>query len=331
MFVPITDQSRVYIVAPANLATGGPELLHQLAYKLNQRNIFALMLYLPTDHPDPVNINYRHYGIEYVQAVEDEQEHVLIVPETMTDFLGRFKKIRKAVWWLSIDNYFTEQETQCGRINRWLLSKFGSQSYLGFDRQLKSVDYHFYQSEYAKQRLQNLGVENVASLSDYLSQEFLQINTNLGDKQNIVAFNPKKGRRFTKKIIKKSSGIDFVPIINMNRDEVIALLQNAKVYIDFGHHPGKDRIPREACMLGCCVITSKKGSARFQKDVPIKEAYKFRDTVINVPKIAKKIRECFDQFVENYHDFDQYRTLIKAQEQLFDREIDNIFRKISDR
>ena len=326
MFVPLTDQSQVYIVAPADLATGGPELLHQLAYKLKQRNIAVSMHYLPTDHPNPVHNNYRRYGIDYVRTIEDKQENLLIVPETVTDFLSNYNNIRKAVWWLSIDNYFVEQETRYGRINRWLLGKLGIQHYVGFDRQLKSVDYHFYQSEYAKHALLRLGIENLASLSDYLSQEFLQIETDLAKKQNIASFNPKKGRRFTKKIIKKSSGIEFVPIVNMNRNEVIALLQKAKVYIDFGHHPGKDRIPREACILGCCVITSKKGSARFQEDVPIKEDYKFRDTVANIPKIADKIRGCFDQFAERKHEFDHYRTLIKAQEEIFDREVEKIFK-----
>lgn len=326
MFVPLTDQSQVYIVAPADLATGGPELLHQLAYKLKQRNIAVSMLYLPTDHPNPVHNNYRRYEIDYVREIEDQKENLLIVPETVTDLLGNFNNIRKAVWWLSIDNYFVEQETRYGKINRWLLGKLGIQRYVGFDRRLKSVDYHFYQSEYAKHALLKLGIESLASLSDYLNQEFLQIETDLAKKQNIVAFNPKKGRRFTKKIIKKSSGIQFVPIVNMNRNEVIALLQKAKVYIDFGHHPGKDRIPREACMLGCCVITSKKGSAKFPEDLPINDDYKFRDSVGSIPVIANKIRQCFDQFPQYHKDFERYRSIIKSQEKVFDQEVQNIFR-----
>lgn len=55
MFVPLTDKSRVYIAAPAALATGGPELLHQLAHKLQNRGINVSMFYLPTNHPAPVH------------------------------------------------------------------------------------------------------------------------------------------------------------------------------------------------------------------------------------------------------------------------------------
>ena len=33
-----------------------------------------------------------------------------------------------------------------------------------------------------------------------------------------------------------------------------------QVYIDFGHHPGQDRLPREAVQCGCVVITGTRGS-----------------------------------------------------------------------
>lgn len=58
--------------------------------------------------------------------------------------------------------------------------------------------------------------------------------------------------------MKKARELNFKPIINMTRDEVIRELQRAKVYIDFGNHPGKDRIPREAAILGCCAIVGKR-------------------------------------------------------------------------
>jgi hypothetical protein len=66
----------------------------------------------------------------------------------------------------------------------------------------------------------------------------------------------------------------FVPVQNMTKKEVAGLLARAKVYIDFGHHPGKDRIPREAVMAGCCVVTGRRGSARFDADVPLSSEFK---------------------------------------------------------
>lgn len=75
----------------------------------------------------------------------------------------------------------------------------------------------------------------------------------------------KKGIKFTKKLIDKSIGIKWIPIENMTTQQVKSLLGNSKVYVDFGNHPGKDRFPREAAIMGCCVITGKRGVQSFIK------------------------------------------------------------------
>lgn len=81
----------------------------------------------------------------------------------------------------------------------------------------------------------------------------------------------------------------------MTRDEVAKLLSTAKVYIDFGNHAGKDRIPK-AAISGCCVITGKDGSAKFYEDVPIDEEFKFKTINKNIPLIVEKIKHCFDNY-----------------------------------
>ena len=67
--------------------------------------------------------------------------------------------------------------------------------------------------------------------------------------------------------------LDWVPIENMTPREVGELLASAKVYVDFGEHPGRDRIPREAALAGCVVITGTRGSAGNGIDIPIPSEY----------------------------------------------------------
>jgi hypothetical protein len=165
-------------------------------------------------------------------------------------------------------------------------------------------------------------------LSGYLNEDFLKTQTDLSKKENIVAYNPKKGFSFTQKIISSAKDIKFVPLINMSREEVIKTLQRAKVYIDFGNHPGKDRLPREAAILGCCVITGKRGSAAFFEDVPIPDEYKFEDKEENIPKIIKKIKDCFENFEKRYKDFEYYRQVIKNEPQKFIEDLKKIFVKV---
>jgi len=56
----LNKNSKVYVVCPANVATGGPELLHQLVYKLNIFGIEAYMYYYNTKKgKDPVHDEYK--------------------------------------------------------------------------------------------------------------------------------------------------------------------------------------------------------------------------------------------------------------------------------
>ena len=60
---------------------------------------------------------------------------------------------------------------------------------------VKQLDYHLVQSFYALNFLQNKGVElqKIYYLSDYLNKNFLGTQTDLSKKENIAAYNPKKG------------------------------------------------------------------------------------------------------------------------------------------
>lgn len=130
---------------------------------------------------------------------------------------------------------------------------------------------------------------------------------------------------FTQKIIKFAEDIEFVAIKNMTRDEVTNLLSMAKVYIDFGNHPGKDRIPREASISGCCVITNNKGTAKHIEDVPIFKEFKFDNIDDNITKIVSKIYDCFENYEANSKKFNEHRKMIINEQNSFINDIKNIF------
>lgn len=124
---------------------------------------------------------------------------------------------------------------------------------------------------------------------------------------------------------------NFVPIENMKREEVIQLLQRAKIYIDFGSHPGKDRIPREAAVLECCVITGKRGSAKYRRDINIPEKYKFEEKDENIPYIISLIKECFANYEEKLEDFCEYRAQIYKEKEKFKEDLKGIFVKVKEK
>ena len=322
----ITKESIIYIVAPANFATGGPELLHQLAHRLNQLSFKVFMFYTPHNIKNPIHDNYKEYNIAFIRSIKDDKNNILIVPETRVNILLEYKNIQKVVWWLSVDNYFLSRPKPYGFINRIMLNKFNSQRYIGFSSFLQLVDCHLVQSEYAEKMLLSKNINNIKYLSDFLHKTFISNIVDINNKENIVVYNPKKGIKFTQKIIKSSQNIRFIPIENMSREDVVNLLKKAKVYIDFGFHPGKDRIPREAAILKACIITNKKGSAKYYKDVPIKDDYKFDESNKNIKFILDKITDCFVNYDINIKQFQNYYDEIVLQEDNFNNEIKHIFK-----
>lgn len=122
--------------------------------------------------------------------------------------------------------------------------------------------------------------KQVRYLSDYVNDIYLagEEAALREKKEDVVLYNPKKGAAFTKALREMAQDLRWVPLIGMTTEEMRSCMSKSKVYIDFGNHPGKDRIPREAAISGCIVITGKRGAAAFAEDVCIPETYKFDES-----------------------------------------------------
>jgi hypothetical protein len=343
--IEVYPDSKIYVACPANVATGGPELLHQLAYHLRKDlSIDAYMYYYNFDDrrfETPVHPEYKMYGNPFVtnlNEVEDIKKNIIIVPEVRDgiNLLQYFKNIRKGVWFLSVGNYYLSKPDLQPMFQNTLphfgfdLSKVVSYLSTRYDYRddpfVKLANFYLFQSYYAMNHFSDLSPKYY--LSDNINIKFFEVETDLSKKENIVVFNGNKAIPPTLKLVEEAKDIQFVPIKKMPREEVIKLLQKAKVYIDFGHHPGKDRLPREAAILGCCVITGKRGSAAFFEDVPIPDEYKFEDKEESIPEIINKIKDCFENYEERYKDFEYYRQFIKNEPQKFLEDLRKIFIKV---
>ncbi len=327
--------TKIYVACPANYATGGPELLHQLANQLIKMGIQAFMLYIPYGSENPVHPNYEHYKVPYATQVENSKENIVIIPEAMPQLIfdKEISKMRQVIWWLSVDNFFPyidgllqrHSHKKMFKLKQLLFNyyKIPTVKYIASKRKF----YHLSQSAYATDFLKNNNIHHVAYLSDYLNKAFLSKSSSSTQKErkNVVLYNPKKGLEFTKLLIQQAPHITFVPIENMSPEQVSELLSSSKVYIDFGNHPGKDRFPREAAIMGCCIITNKKGSANFFEDVPINDEFKFGDRIDDIPKIVAKIDNCLENYNQEQSKFNHYREVIRNEEQKFKADLAKIF------
>jgi hypothetical protein len=283
-------KSKIYINCPGAVLAGGVESLFQLADAINSLGGDAIMLW-DQNHSNPIPKKYSHYNIKHSEPVIDSPENWVIYPEVWTEKIDTFKNMRKCIWWLSVTNNH-------GKFKNFSNSKVT----------------HFYQSFFALEFLQKNNVDTYLPLFDYINKNYTEQTYDSTLKEDIVCFNPVKGKEITSSIIKNTPNVKFVPITNMSEEKVIELLKISKIYIDFGHHPGRDRIPRESVILGNCILTNKSGAAGFYNDIPIDKKYK----VENIEEVSSMINFCLENYTDIVDDFSIYRSSVKNQkEQLY--------------
>lgn len=293
--------SKVYILCPANVGTGGTESLHQLASQLTAFGVETYMLYAvrfgeTLDAEKLVNDALKKYHVPYSFELDESPRNVVIAPETMNNIgLYAVQKCRRVLWWMSVDNYFENVIKIFRQHLREPLAAPVPKIFL-FDNAVDAE--HWGQSEYVRQFLRLNGVKKIRAVETHMSQIFLgrAAQTDFDAKKNIVAYNPRKGLEVTERLIDSAPDIDWRPIEGMTPAQVQELLAAAKVYIDFGNFPGRERLPREAALSGCVVITGRRGAASNDVDINIPAEFKFDERTANPQDVIDKIREVFDDF-----------------------------------
>ncbi|WP_026662610.1 hypothetical protein [Butyrivibrio proteoclasticus] len=305
----------IYIICPFHRVTGGVELAHQLCYAINTlTDVKAFMWYINidnctqetiiVDHEPPVE--YVMYQTECAKSFQeiDREENVVVVPESMTVFMKLIDHAKMALWWMSVDNF---------------LDSVGKESY---DFIAQNVSMNLYQSYYSMDFVnKNIPGAKGMFLSDYINQQHGQFIYPPELRKNYAIYNPSKGFAEIEPLIKKTNWIEWIALKGMDREKMILVMQMSKIYVDFGHHPGKDRIPREAAANGCCVITNRKGAAGFHEDVPIPEKYKFENTADSLDEIEALMHEICDDFAPHQAEFASYREMIKGEKGKFDSDV----------
>lgn len=338
------DDTKVYVIAPAGVVTGGSELLHQFVDLLNRGGKEAYIVYYgAAEHK--IADDYKKYNIKLKEEYDDAPHNIIVLFEGNFERALEIKHAQLLLWWLSVDLMYYGSASKLSLKDLFEFSPiFGFKTFL---RRIRSLLFkgenqfknnhtiadlarldatNAYQAVYIQQYLYRHGFDNIISLSDYINVDFVSETDKTIIKEDIILYNPKKGIKFTKKIINANPDLKFVPIQGLSRDGVVELLKKAKVYIDFGFHPGKDRLPREAALSGCVVITGRGGSAYYFEDVAIPSSNKFDAKNKNINKISRKIRSSINNYEEEKSVMDYYRYRINKEKAIFEQEVAEIMK-----
>lgn len=308
----ITDSNmKILVACPSNCATGGPEAIHQFVSTMDQLDGVDAFVWFWGASGSPMPEEYRHYGCRFVTDIPDNFYGVLVFPEIWANEALKYPGYVRAIWWLGVDAYAS-----------WTAPEERG-AFLQDDTIV-----HIAQSEYARDFLKKLGVKRVLKCDDTVNTDFYA-DYDYIERGNDVLYNPTKATPFMQEIINACPGINFKPISGMTRAEVIDTMRHSKLYIDFGEFPGRERMPREAVLCGCCIITSKIGAAAYIKDFA--HDYKFESKEGHIWAIVNRIHHVLENYDECRKDFDLFRDSLREDikripEQC--KEIVGVFREI---
>jgi hypothetical protein len=319
--------AKVLVVCPGGAMTAGPEALHQLVGEASRLGQRAEIVYHPFDRSFETPEAYRQHGAP-VGRYADEAGTLIVWPEIFTTLALRVRQAEAAIWWMSVNNFTGERYGRPwrDRLRAWKYTLKGRRPWGG----VKALAHlrHFAQSDYARVFLAAQGVGSeplsdpipvytdpayVAALPGRLAQ------ARRGD---TILYNPTKGAPITARLMAASPLWEFKPLRGLDREQLADAFLGAKLYIDFGHHPGKDRLPREAALHGCCLITARHGSAANAVDVPIPQSCKLD---VSDPGLERRFAEVagdvFARYGECFAELAAYRATIAREPLEFRRQV----------
>lgn len=326
----------ILVTCPGNAMTAGPEAIHQLVADLIRLGQPAAVVYFPFDRKFETAGPYRKYGVP-VADYRDCAGEMIVFPEIVTTYALKVRHADAAIWWMSVNNFTCVRYGHPWRdkIRYFKYTLKGLRPWGGISA-LKHLR-HFAQSDYALKFLADNSIK-ADMLSDaipvYTTPEYLK---NLAAKlpqaprNNRILYNPHKGAAITQRLKAAFPEWEFMPLVGYDRQQLANIFMSSKLYMDFGHHPGKDRLPREAAIHGCCVITGLNGSAGNAIDVPIPPEYKLDAKEAGfIDRFGERVRKLFEDFEICAKTFEPYRQVIAREQDEFDRQIRQAFAIQSD-
>lgn len=318
-----------YILVPWG-ETGGPEGLHQLCYELVHMKKNARIIYydpwqdrIQSEYKGKICGRYNEYdGVKSFSPNHildiDELDNVVILPEICRiRHIEMFKKAK--VVYLRLSN--NTQETALDPENYdSLYHPIFKTCYTGCDPFLI----------YKKIKESSYDMNKVFMLRPNINLSHIRKEDDLhNERKNFVLFNPSKGKQHVDRLIEYSKkfdidiDIEFIPLQGMTKEQLKEIIYTSKLYIDFGHFPGPDRLSREAASGGCVVLIGKRGSGSDSDDFPLEDKIDWNedDDSFDYEKICLKIIDIIKNYNTYFNNQKEYRKIIRNERNKYIKQI----------
>lgn len=322
----------ISVLYPRGKDTGGPEALHQLVDALNAVGHEAHLVPFPGTQQNPRVPRFAKYDAPERALVVDRADAIVVAPENRIDLLHSVRNARRVCWWLSVDNSSILKSERKLRYAprggiRNTLRRIKHLSMLPREalfrrKYLRSDIIDVAQSSYARSFLHVRFGRLAAMVSDYVDVASVPANERL-----FVAYNPMKGAHHIdsmKRLIELPVGVEWLALEGLTRSELAIALGKSLVYIDLGHQPGKDRLPREAALAGAVTIVGMVGAGAYWNDVPLSRSYRV-DVSKGLEEACEALRRALQDPPRAFAEQASYRNFLRNEEERFRAEVEDFF------
>lgn len=139
---------------------------------------------------------------------------------------------------------------------------------------------------------------------------------------NLVLYNGAKGQWKIGDLQRRLPDVRFEPLQHMSFDEVCQALTRASLYVEIGHLPGRDRLPREAAKYGTPTVMLARGAGYCWADFPLGERYRIPYTEDWADHMAPVIREVLDDPTEINQTQQSFREWVAGEPQRYEAALD---------
>ena len=319
--------NKIYIWAagPDNLR-GGPEVLCLLCHTLRGLGVNAKMFNLRYGKNCVPNEFRKNYDIETCDNSEilSASGATIVLPELLiqqeeqglVQLLDLFKGNQIMIWFLSTD--FTGIITTTWKNIFETLKFYKNVTYLCESRAVWNL-------------LEFYGVREKKFMLQHSTHTMFRTMAPSAEKKSIVLYNGYKER--TRLIVERAivpklgNNIEVVGLLpgkRLNKEELCALMDSAKCYVDFCGFKGREMVPREAALRNCVLLLGNEGCASYFEDYPIPSWYKISD-ITDTDAIAAKIEYVINNYDNCMNDMVFMKRRCDIEHELFVCEVKIVF------